>query len=96
MSPQDIADQHGISLRYLHRLFQLHGTTVNAWVRARRLEAAREELTQPGAAHRSIAAVGGRWGFANPSHCSRTFRARYGVSPVQWRSASAAGDRTVR
>ncbi|MFE9921639.1 helix-turn-helix domain-containing protein [Streptomyces sp. NPDC005774] len=85
LTPQDIADQHGISLRYLHRLFQMQGTTVNTWVRTRRLEAAREELSQDGATHRSIGAVAARWGFTNPSHFSRTFRETYGVSPVQWR-----------
>ncbi|MET8807461.1 helix-turn-helix domain-containing protein [Streptomyces sp. NPDC004546] len=90
LTPQDIADQHAISLRYLHRLFQTHGTTVNAWVRTRRLEAAREELARTGAAHRSIAAVAARWGFPNPSHFSRAFRERYGMSPVQWRSAHLA------
>ncbi|MFF2964041.1 helix-turn-helix domain-containing protein [Streptomyces sp. NPDC057963] len=87
LTPQSIADQHGISLRYLHRLFQLQGTTVNAWVRTRRLESAREELARAGAAHRSIAAVAARWGFTNPSHFSRTFRETYGMSPVQWRAA---------
>ncbi|MFG2881110.1 helix-turn-helix domain-containing protein [Streptomyces sp. NPDC048297] len=92
LAPQDIADQHGISLRYLHRLFQLHGTTVNAWVRARRLEAARRELARPGAAHRSVAAVGAHWGFTSPSHFSRTFRETYGMSPVQWRGSASAAD----
>ncbi|MFE5092541.1 helix-turn-helix domain-containing protein [Streptomyces sp. NPDC056638] len=87
LTPQSIADQHGISLRYLHRLFQLQGTTVNAWVRTRRLESAREELARAGAAHRSIAAMAARWGFTNPSHFSRTFRETYGMSPVQWRAA---------
>ncbi|MFJ1547744.1 helix-turn-helix domain-containing protein [Streptomyces sp. NPDC088246] len=52
----------------------MQGTTVNAWVRTRRLEVVREELAQAGAAHRSIAAVAARWGFTNPSHFSRTFR----------------------
>jgi AraC-like DNA-binding protein len=89
LGPQDIADQNGISLRYLHRLFQLHSTTVNAWVRTRRLEAARRELAGLGAAHRSIAAVAARWGFTSPSHFSRTFRDTYGMSPVQWRNAAA-------
>ncbi|WP_225823556.1 helix-turn-helix domain-containing protein [Streptomyces naphthomycinicus] len=104
LAPQDIADQHGISLRYLHRLFQQHGTTVNSWVRARRLEAARRELARAGAVHRSIAAVAARWGFTSPSHFSRTFRETYGMSPAQWRNAAAgpdarpqdpAGERTV-
>ncbi|MFD5506483.1 helix-turn-helix domain-containing protein [Streptomyces sp. NPDC127051] len=95
LTPRDIADQHGISLRYLHRLFQLQGTTVNAWVRTRRLESAREELTRAGAAHRSIAALAARWGFANPAHFSRTFRETYGMSPVQWRAAHLGPRRTA-
>ncbi|GGN00070.1 helix-turn-helix domain-containing protein [Streptomyces fuscichromogenes] len=91
LAPQDIADQHAISLRYLHRLFQLQGTTMGAWVRARRLEAAHEELAGPGAAHRPIAAVAARWGFTSPSHFSRAFRDTYGMSPAQWRRAAGTG-----
>jgi AraC-like DNA-binding protein len=90
LAPQDIADQHAISLRYLHRLFQRQGTTVGAWIRARRLEAAHAELALPGAAHRSVAAVAARWGFTSPSHFSRAFRDTYGMSPAQWRRAAGA------
>ncbi|MEU9384475.1 helix-turn-helix domain-containing protein [Streptomyces sp. NPDC048279] len=89
LTPRDLADQHAISLRYLHLLFQRHGTTVGAWLRTRRLEAAREELARPGSAHRSIAAVAARWGFTSPSHFSRAFRAAYGLSPAQWRRTAA-------
>ncbi|MEV6026356.1 helix-turn-helix domain-containing protein [Streptomyces sp. NPDC052036] len=92
LGPQDIADQHGVSLRYLHRLFQSHGTTVNAWVRTRRLAAAREELARPGAAHSSIATVAARWGFTSASHFSRAFRDTFGMSPAQWRSAATGTD----
>ncbi|MGW5480864.1 helix-turn-helix domain-containing protein [Streptomyces sp. NPDC004008] len=88
LTPKDIADQHSISLRYLHQLFQSHGTTVNAWVRTQRLEAAREELARPGATHRSIATVAARWGFTSASHFSRAFRETFGMSPVQWRSTA--------
>ncbi|WP_405885139.1 helix-turn-helix domain-containing protein [Streptomyces sp. NBC_01136] len=88
LSPQDIADRHGISLRYLHQLFQRQGTTVNSWVRASRLESAREELARPDAARRAVAAVAARWGFASPAHFSRVFREAYGMSPVQWRRSS--------
>ncbi|MEU3516812.1 helix-turn-helix domain-containing protein [Streptomyces sp. NPDC006654] len=89
LAPRDIADQHAISLRYLHRLFQRHGTTMGAWVRARRLAAARAELAGPGDARRSIAAVAARWGFTSASHFSRAFRETYGMSPAQWRRAAA-------
>ncbi|MER6915996.1 helix-turn-helix domain-containing protein [Streptomyces sp. NPDC000594] len=87
LTPQAIADRHNISLRHLHRLFELQGTTVTTWLRTRRLESAREELAQAGAAHRPIAVLAARWGFTNPSHFSRTFRAAYGMSPGQWRAA---------
>ncbi|MFF3576071.1 helix-turn-helix domain-containing protein [Streptomyces mirabilis] len=90
LSPQDIADRNGISLRYLHQLFQREGTTVNSWVRARRLEAASEELARPDAARRTIAVVAARWGFASSAHFSRVFREAYDMSPVEWRRASCA------
>ncbi|MFD0277396.1 helix-turn-helix domain-containing protein [Kitasatospora sp. NPDC127111] len=92
LTPQDLADRHGISLRYLHKLFQRQGTTVNGWVRGRRLAAAHRELAEPGASRRAIAAVGARWGFTSSSHFSRSFRDAYGMSPVQWRArARSAG-----
>ncbi|MGW2687301.1 helix-turn-helix domain-containing protein [Streptomyces sp. NPDC001414] len=96
LTPRDIAGEHAISLRYLHLLFQRHGTTVGGWLRTRRLEAAREELARPGPVHPSIAAVAARWGFTSPSHFSRAFRDTYGMSPAQWRRAAAGNGRGPR
>lgn len=90
LNPQDIADQHHVSLRYLHLLFQREGTTVNGWIRERRLESARRDLSAPDARRRSVAAVAARWGFVNASHFSRAFREAFGVPPVQWRSHGRA------
>ena len=47
LSPQTIAAAHHISVSYVHRLFQAHGTTVSAWIRSQRLERARRDLTDP-------------------------------------------------
>ncbi|MFG2821131.1 helix-turn-helix domain-containing protein [Kitasatospora sp. NPDC048365] len=91
LSPRAIADQHGVSLRYLHQLFQRRGCTVGGWIRARRLEAARLELAGPEAARRAISAVAARWGFTSPSHFSRAFRDAYGMSPNQWRAGQSTG-----
>ncbi|CAG6397173.1 helix-turn-helix domain-containing protein [Streptomyces cocklensis] len=90
LTPQYIADQHGISLRYLHLLFQRQGMTVNSRVRARRLAAAGEELARPEAARRAVGAVAARWGFTSSAHFSRVFREAYGMSPVQWRRDALA------
>lgn len=89
LSPGMLAAEHGISLRYLHKLFQEQGTTVGGWVRGRRLEACRAELARPDAAGRPIAAVAARWGFVSAAHFSRAFRRAYGVSPAEWRAGAA-------
>ncbi|MFD8481035.1 helix-turn-helix domain-containing protein [Kitasatospora sp. NPDC059673] len=92
LSPQSIADRHGVSLRYLHQLFQRRGETVGGWIRGRRLAGAQRELARPDAPGRTIAAVAAHWGFASASHFSRAFRETYGMSPNQWRAdRSAAG-----
>ncbi|MFF5497429.1 helix-turn-helix domain-containing protein [Streptomyces aquilus] len=91
LSPGVLAAEHGISLRYLHKLFQERGTTVGGWIRRRRLEACRAELARPSAADRTIAAVAARWGFASPAHFSHAFRKAYGVSPVQYRGQRHGG-----
>ncbi|MEU6378928.1 helix-turn-helix domain-containing protein [Streptomyces sp. NPDC046909] len=91
LSPKVLAEAHGISLRYLHKLFQERSTTVGAWIRRRRLEACRAELARPAAADRSIACVAARWGFVSPAHFSHTFRKAYGVSPAQYRGQVHGG-----
>jgi len=90
LSPEAIAAAHHISVRYLHRLFQSEGTTVSRWIQHRRLEECRRELSRPGRMSPAVAAVAHRWGFTNPAHFSRVFRAAYGMSPRAWQTAQAA------
>lgn len=91
LSPRVLAAEHGISLRYLHKLFQEHGTTVGGWIRRRRLESCRAELAGPSAAGRTIAAVAARWGFVSAAHFSHAFRKAYGMSPAQYRGQRQSG-----
>jgi AraC-like DNA-binding protein len=88
LSPESIAAAHRISVRYLHRLFQSEGTTVSRWIQHRRLEECRRELSRPGRMSPAVAAVAHRWGFANPAHFSRVFRAAYGMSPREWQATT--------
>ncbi|MGW9435957.1 AraC-like ligand-binding domain-containing protein [Streptomyces sp. NPDC055607] len=96
LSPERIAREHRISVRYLHRLFEGEGTTVGRLVKQRRLEECGRELARPGGTAPTVAAVAQRWGFVSPAHFSRAFRAAYGVSPREWRGRHAAGDGLVR
>ncbi|MGW5638648.1 AraC-like ligand-binding domain-containing protein [Streptomyces sp. NPDC003832] len=83
LSPETIARSHHISVRYLHKLFQLRRITVGRYIRQRRLEECHRELRR-GMGGFSVSAVAQRWGFASPAHFSRLFRDAYGVAPSDW------------
>lgn len=87
-----IAAAHHISTRYLHKLFQSQGTTINAWIRDRRLAACKRELTDPRCGHRSIGAIGARWNLAPASYFSRVFKETYGWTPSQVRAMAGISD----
>ncbi|MFI7498181.1 helix-turn-helix domain-containing protein [Streptomyces sp. NPDC049687] len=84
LSPVNIAAAHHISVRYLHRLFEEEGITVGRLIQRRRLEECARELTRRDTTAPAVSAVAQRWGFANPAHFSRVFRAAYGRSPREW------------
>ncbi|MEV6029423.1 helix-turn-helix domain-containing protein [Streptomyces sp. NPDC052036] len=93
LSPTAIAAAHFISVRYLHKLFQLEGTTVGEWIRMQRLERCRRDLLRSPAQGLGVATVARRWGFVSPSHFSRVFRAAYGIAPREWQLHSLSGER---
>ncbi|MFI1536280.1 AraC-like ligand-binding domain-containing protein [Streptomyces anandii] len=85
LTPSAIADAHRISLRYLHRVFQQHGTSVAAHLRERRMARCRRDLTDPALRHLPVHAVGARWGYPTPAGFSRTFRTTTGLPPGRYR-----------
>ncbi|WP_232667098.1 helix-turn-helix domain-containing protein [Pseudonocardia sp. TRM90224] len=89
LSPRNVAAEHNISVRHLHKLFSEVGTTFGGALRDVRLRAAGRELHRPGAAHWTIEAVARRCGFADVSYFSRLFTRAYGVSPRQWRARTS-------
>jgi AraC-like DNA-binding protein len=76
-----LAAAHHVSPRYLQKLFQEEGSTVTAWIRARRLERCHRDLLDPGLAHVPVAAIGSRWGYPDPANFSRAFRSAYREAP---------------
>jgi AraC-like DNA-binding protein len=76
----------GLSRSTLHRLFEAEGG-VQAYIRERRLEAARLALGDP-ANGEPIYAIAERLGFSDAAHLSRLFRERFGASPSQFRAQS--------
>ncbi len=81
LSLSSVIDEHNISSRYLQKLFEDAGTSFSGYIRDRRLERCRADLMSP--AHRglSISEICFGWGFNDAAHFSRSFRARFGMTP---------------
>jgi AraC-like DNA-binding protein len=86
LSPKKIAEDNGISVRYLYTLFSEQGMTVSGWVRRRRLLRCRAELDGAGTGA-SITEIAYRWGLNDSAHFSRLFKASFGMPPTQYRSS---------
>nr|WP_275405297.1 helix-turn-helix domain-containing protein [Streptomyces sp. SID11385] len=85
LGPETVAAGVHVSTRQLHSLFHDTGTTVSAFIRARRLEAARRDLDDPRHAL-TVTAIAARRGFADGSHLTRVFKAEYGITPTDYRA----------
>jgi AraC-like DNA-binding protein len=90
LTPSSIAAALFISTRHLHAIFHEEGLTVSSWVKTRRLERCRRELTDPLSAHRAVSQVAARWGFMDAAYFSRAFRAEFGEAPSAVRARAIA------
>jgi AraC-like DNA-binding protein len=66
----------------LYRLFRPYGG-VERYLRDQRLERCFLELTRGDPTRRRIGSVAARWGFEDPSHFHRLFKARLGIAPSE-------------
>ncbi|MEU4691584.1 helix-turn-helix domain-containing protein [Actinoplanes sp. NPDC023714] len=89
LSPARIAAACNVSLRHLYKICAEADLSLEQWIISERLQGARHDLMSPGSAGRPIAAVARAWGFRDPTHFTRRFRARYGMTPSQLRTSSA-------
>lgn len=85
LAPKAVAAAVHVSLRQLQSRFTEQGLTIAAYIRARRLDAIRRDLSNPILAHESVHQISARYGLYNPSHVSKSFRAEFGESPSELR-----------
>ncbi|GLQ50032.1 helix-turn-helix domain-containing protein [Dyella flava] len=90
LSPTKIADENGISVRYLYTLFSARDLTVSGWVQQRRLLRCRADLDAADSTA-SITEIAHRWGLNDSAHFSRLFKASFGMSPTHYRSSRRLG-----
>lgn len=89
LKPERIALEAGISVRYANALLAEEGSSVERYVTERRLQRCRRVLDDPHQQHRSIGEIAFKWGFSDLSHFSRRFKARFGLSPSDYRQEAA-------
>ncbi|EMY33336.1 transcriptional regulator, AraC family protein [Arthrobacter crystallopoietes BAB-32] len=87
LSAGRIAAAVGISERQLSRIFAEAGCSVPRAILDARLEAARDQLRSPAAARQPLAAVAAQFGFTSQPHFSRSYKERFGLTPLQDRMA---------
>lgn len=88
LTPTAVAAACCITPRYLHHLFAGSEETVGRYILRRRLEDSARALSLPGS-RRTVTAIALDHGFESPTHFGRAFRRRYGMSPREYRAASA-------
>ncbi len=90
LTPRRIADQLGISTRYVQIIFAEMGTTPSAYIQSRRLDHAAQQLahTRRDAAVTDIAYDSG---FNDLSTFCRVFRRKFGISPRDYRAGARCG-----
>lgn len=86
LSPRSVANNLGISVRYVHKLFAVTGTTFSVYVISKRLEFVRRDLVSRGYRHQPIFGLAYRWGFNDISTFNRAFKKKYGCSPSEYRA----------
>lgn len=91
LDPSAVAAAHHVSVRRLHRLFEAQQSTVAGWIRHRRLERCRADLSDPELHDVPVSALASRHGLLDAAHFSRLFRGAYGVPPAEYRRARLLG-----
>lgn len=84
LRPEWLADETGMSVRSLYRLFADKGLVVAQYIKNRRLDLCAKAL-QCAPDDEKLAGIGYRWGFSDHSHFSTAFKQRFGISPGEYR-----------
>jgi AraC-like DNA-binding protein len=81
-----VAARHGVTPRYVHKLFEDEGVTYTQFVLQHRLDRAFRMLRDPRCVARRISDVAYDVGFGDLSYFNRAFRRRYGTTPSDIRN----------
>jgi AraC-like DNA-binding protein len=86
LSPTEVAEHLGISVRYVHKQFASFGTTFGNYLRSKRLEHISADLVSDVGRHQPIGNLAYRWGFNDLSTFNRAFKKKFGCLPREYRA----------
>jgi len=86
---QQIASSHGVSIRYLGKIFESEGISPARWLLSRRLEASRQRLESQDYRETNIGDIALASGFNDVSTFNRAFKRHYGAPPNSFRNTKA-------
>jgi AraC-like DNA-binding protein len=96
LSIDTVAARHGVTPRYVRKLFESEDTTFSEFVIGRRLAHAHRLLTDPRFSDQAISAIAFECGFGDLSYFNRTFRRVFGAAPTDVRTpAKLEADRAL-
>jgi AraC-like DNA-binding protein len=85
-----IARRHGLTPRYVQRLFERAGSSFTTFLLDRRLMAAHRLLREASSRRRKVSDIAAAAGFGDISYFNRAFKARFGATPSEIRAGAAA------
>ncbi len=85
LTPMRVAEACKMTPRYLHHLFSNESETVAKYILRRRLEECSRALMLPSQRGRTVTSIAFDYGFNSPTHFGRVFRARFGITPREYR-----------
>jgi AraC-like DNA-binding protein len=83
LNVNSVAARHGVTPRYVQKLFASEGATFSEFVLERRLMVAHRRLGDPRFAHQSISSIAFDLGFSDLSYFNRSFRRRHDATPTE-------------
>ena len=86
---ENVAAEHGISSRYVRKLFEADGSNFSAYVMRQRLARAHARLVQTSGPLTPISVIAYEVGFGDLSYFNRAFRQRYDATPSEIRAEAA-------
>jgi AraC family transcriptional regulator, positive regulator of tynA and feaB len=87
LDPQTVAAAVGVSVRYANSVLADEGSSIMRCVLSTRLACCRKAFDDPAQGNRSISAIAYAWGFNDMTHFARSFKAAFGMSPREYRTA---------